>query len=349
MRSSRQLSGNTQLEPRRGCTLGRWMIGFSVFLAVTGGSCKVGSDGQPKVMLVTFREDGPPAVPNPAQADRDWKDPGYPPLAPSRDDGQPTFSVDWFDPKIPVWKTVFAPLAGKPGLRYLEVGVYEGRSYVWMFRNILTDPTCTGVGLDLFAHEGLAERFRENVRRAGLEQRTETLAGFSNEKLRAMKPNSFDAIYIDASHLANDVLRDAMLAWDLLKEGGILMFDDYRYTPHFPIELRPKMAIDSLITAFQKQLQVLYTGWMVAVQKIPDSCPGRCSRVGPYEFHWADSPPAGVLYDPRTKARVPLSEEENLLLQGVLAGRRFGMLGLFVPEDLVESPQFVGLRKKLGI
>ena len=39
--------------------------------------------------------------------------------------------------------------------------------------------------------------------------------------------NNFDLIYIDASHYAPDVLSDAVLAFKLLKPGGILIFDDY--------------------------------------------------------------------------------------------------------------------------
>lgn len=39
--------------------------------------------------------------------------------------------------------------------------------------------------------------------------------------------NKFDFIYVDGLHLSQDVLYDALLSFDLLKVGGILIFDDY--------------------------------------------------------------------------------------------------------------------------
>jgi hypothetical protein len=44
--------------------------------------------------LVTpaFREDGPPAVPNPEPRDRDWKPGRAYMIVPDRPDGKPTFS-----------------------------------------------------------------------------------------------------------------------------------------------------------------------------------------------------------------------------------------------------------------
>ena len=40
----------------------------------------------------------------------------------------------------------------------------------------------------------------------------------------------FDLIYVDASHLALDVVVDASLSWQLLCGGGVVIFDDYRWS-----------------------------------------------------------------------------------------------------------------------
>lgn len=54
----------------------------------------------------------------------------------------------------------------------------------------------------------------------------------------------FDFCYIDASHAPEDVLRDAILAWPLMKSGGVIMFDDYGQhhweSETCPIALRAK-------------------------------------------------------------------------------------------------------------
>jgi SAM-dependent methyltransferase len=58
----------------------------------------------------------------------------------------------------------------------------------------------------------------------------------------------FDLVYVDASHHAFDVLADAALAWKLLNDDGIAIFDDYGPLP--PEEdplLYPTPAIDAFL------------------------------------------------------------------------------------------------------
>jgi predicted O-methyltransferase YrrM len=295
-----------------------------------------------------FKLDGKSAVPEPAESDKSWKPKAFEPLAPSRTDGKPTFSNTWFVQHEPIWTRVLAPFKGKPNLRYLEVGVFEGRSFLWMFENILTDPSSRAVAVDLFYHDGLEKRFRENLERAGIADRTETLVGYSNDMLRPMKKDSFDIIYIDASHTADNVIRDAVLAWDLLKRDGVLIFDDYAYRPNHPDELKPKVVIDAFITAFRDELKIVHRGWQLAVQRVADPCPWVCSSLGPYEYHWKDDG-SGTLVDPRTKARVPLSDAESKVVQGLLKSRPFGTVDIVVPPETANHERVKALRKKLNI
>ena len=62
------------------------------------------------------------------------------------------FSTDWFtnQNRIPLWEKMLRPFKGKPDIHYLEVGVYEGRSAIWMLENILTHPSSTLTGIDIF-------------------------------------------------------------------------------------------------------------------------------------------------------------------------------------------------------
>jgi hypothetical protein len=88
-----------------------------------------------------------------------------------------------------------------------------------------------------------------------------------------------DFIYVDGSHQAADVLSDAVLAWKLLKEGGVLIFDDYlwaRYQDR-PL-LNPKMAIDAFVNCHLDQLNY------IRVPQTPQFCvvkaPRRADRAG---------------------------------------------------------------------
>lgn len=300
---------------------------------------------------IELKLDGRPAVPEPAPEDVDWRSIDYDVLAPSRDDGRPTFSNVWFTIHQDNWRRILEPLAGRPDLRYLEVGVFEGRALLWLFENVFTHPSTTAVGVDLFAFEGLRERFLENLERAGLQDRVTTLTGYSNEVLRGLEPRSFDLVYIDASHIAPDVLRDAVLSWELLKDGGYLIFDDYFYTPNFALEVRPGAAIDSFITAFRDEIRVVHREAQVVLRREADPCPGYCSQLGPYEYHWnwKEVPEPGDLFDPRTKARVPLTREELGLVELLLRSRPFGQMDYYLPPDLAKDERIRKLREKLDI
>ena len=51
------------------------------------------------------------------------------------------FTEDWFTRNIPVWTKIFEQYKGKADIKYLEIGVAEGRSLMWMLENILPHPT----------------------------------------------------------------------------------------------------------------------------------------------------------------------------------------------------------------
>lgn len=71
---------------------------------------------------------------------------------------------------------------------------------------------------------------------------------------------SFDLIYVDANHNPKDVLQDAVLAFNLLKPGGFMVFDDYLWHDwKFPksIGTSTKLGIDSFINCYFDEMQVL--------------------------------------------------------------------------------------------
>ena len=306
-----------------------------------------------KRIVVRLRQTGTPSVPNPAEEDQGWGDPSYDTLSPSRPDGKPTFSNIWFLDNEKIWNEVLEPLKGKPNLRYLEVGVFEGQSFLWMFNNILTDPGSAATAIDVFFFEGLEARFRENLERAGVTDRVRVIKGFSNEALRPLKPDSFDVIYIDGSHTAANVIRDGMLAWDLLKEGGILIFDDYGLRPRFPRSIRPGPMIDAMVTALYKEAELLHRGWQLILRKQGTSCYDNCSTLGPYYYHWNYNDPnaagTGTLYDPRTKARVPLTVEERTIVELLLVSRPSGQTYLWPKRDIWSRADTQALIQKLNL
>ena len=80
----------------------------------------------------------------------------------------------------------------------------------------------------------------------------------------------FDFIYIDGSHMACDVLEDALLCWPLVKDDGIIIFDDYKWC--CPVDrsnpyLKAKIALNAFISVFADQLELLEKTQQVVIRK----------------------------------------------------------------------------------
>lgn len=176
------------------------------------------------------------------------------------------FTQDWFTNNILVWEKALHSFKGKPNIHYLEIGLFEGGSAVWMLENILTHPTARLTGLDIFSGN-VKERFMSNIERCGAEDKVKTIIGSSQVELRKLPIDSVDILYIDGSHFAKDVLEDVVLSWRLLKEGGILIFDDYLWCLGIPSRERPKAAIDIFMKYFGKHFYVIHNDYQIILKK----------------------------------------------------------------------------------
>jgi predicted O-methyltransferase YrrM len=196
-----------------------------------------------------------------------------------------TFTQDWFSFNIPVWEQLATLLPGTPGQRnFLEIGSFEGRSAVWMAENMMTEGDnlrCidTWEGSEEHSAEtvqGIEDRFRHNLvvaakkfpRRRIFQHKSTSVQELAHWLVEAPEDHpSFDFIYIDGSHTAKDVLTDACMAWPLLKQGGLMVFDDYLWGESRDILHRPKLATDFFVNVFAEGLDIVHIGRQFAVRK----------------------------------------------------------------------------------
>jgi hypothetical protein len=263
--------------------------------------------------------------------------------------------LDTFSHNIPVWKELLAPYVGKPDVSYLEIGVWEGRSALWMLENVLTSPSARLTLIDIL----VTPRWAANLDRSGRRDSVRMLVGESSKILLGLNPESFDIIYIDGSHWADDVLSDAVLSFALLKPGGILIFDDYCYDAStygpdrdaLPLEQVPKAAIDAFLLAYGPRLEVLHRYYQVAVRKrIPVACQkphGNCMpfQVGNWVFGWTES----TLHNTATGATTTLTAREHQLLQKIARTSDIGRPGYHLTTELAAHAALGGLEAKLGV
>ncbi|MGH9540037.1 MAG: class I SAM-dependent methyltransferase [Terriglobales bacterium] len=178
-----------------------------------------------------------------------------------------SFTSDYVSQNESHWTLLLKEYRGRPEVRLLEIGSYEGRSAIWFLDNILTHPTASIVCVDFFTAWRLDMRFDHNIRLSGRSGQVTKLKGHSDAILCTLPLDHFDIIYIDGSHQAADVLMDAVLAWHRTKPGGIIIFDDYLWAPGTPPADRPQMAIDFFLELFQGRYQLLWKQYQVAIRK----------------------------------------------------------------------------------
>jgi hypothetical protein len=76
--------------------------------------------------------------------------------------------------------------------------------------------------------------------------------------------------FVDGSHFAMDVLDDCVNSFYLLKEGGILIIDNYGWGSGCKEDqrLQTKNGIDAFVHAFQSHFEILYfDGWQMFLKK----------------------------------------------------------------------------------
>lgn len=175
------------------------------------------------------------------------------------------------------WRKWLGHLRDKPAIG-LELGTWMGESAEWMLDNIFTNRACAYYCVDTF--EGSDEHRLAGIDCSQIEHDTrERLARFSRAMIIKSRSDEFlrrsprigpgyDFIYVDAAHDALNVLRDAVLAFDLMKVGGVMIFDDYAWNV-MPEKIDcPKMAVDAFVSCYGRQLEVIGLGYQVAVKKV---------------------------------------------------------------------------------
>jgi predicted O-methyltransferase YrrM len=188
------------------------------------------------------------------------------------------FSYDWVTPHTKEWEEDLREFKGKPDVHALEIGCFEGQSACWFLDNILTDPTSRLICVDPFAVPMASillryfeARFDQNIAASGASDRVTKLIGPSQVVVRTLQHSEFDFIYVDGSHKIGDVLQDAVLAWTVLRPGGIVMFDDYALVDDVSEGLMaraPGRALDAFLSILGSSAQLIRKDWQLVLKKI---------------------------------------------------------------------------------
>lgn len=177
-------------------------------------------------------------------------------------------------------KTSLSTIFNQIGLPtvFVELGVFEGETTFNVAHLLRNNPNYVHYAIDPFL---TSENLRQTVLDDAKQVFLENLKEYPSVKFLDMKSLDglvflhsmnvkADLIYVDGSHFAKDVLVDAVLGFELLNIGGVMLFDDavsWRYGDS--IHDSPKLAIDNFIQCNWNRLKVLEmpNGYQVAIQR----------------------------------------------------------------------------------
>lgn len=189
-------------------------------------------------------------------------------------------SNDWFTDNIPHWLSAFdeVRLAERRELRALEIGSWEGLSSYFILH---TFPNATLTCVDTW--QGADEHKSGDAAAPHVLSSIESvfddnLACFKDRLVKHKGPSfgffqqypareAYDLVYIDGSHHCDDVLVDAIKCFEMLKVGGLMIFDDYlwRYYPR-PID-NPAAAIHFFLRLKQDSYRIVRLYYQLIIQK----------------------------------------------------------------------------------
>lgn len=175
------------------------------------------------------------------------------------------FHYNWFTHNIRVWQQQLQSFAHR-AIAILEIGSFEGMATCWLLDYILTHPAAKITCVDLY----FQDNFNHNIAQTNASHKVTKLSGNSHHILPTLTANQYDIVYIDGSHQAEDVKQDATLAWDLLKLGGVMIFDDYLLPmPENPHQ-EPKIGIDTFLQSIAQKYKVLHQEYQLLIEKVAD-------------------------------------------------------------------------------
>lgn len=194
------------------------------------------------------------------------------------------FTSDWLSSKLGPWIRELAHLRDAPA-QVLDVGSYEGRSCV-AFLCLMSQSTVTAI--DTFCSDEVALQAEQpNEVESRFDANLESFGGRASKiKGRVasildqlqLEQREFDVIYLDAAKARSSALVHSVMAWPLLKKGGILIWDDLKWGGSLPSSDRPSDAIFLFCDAFRDSIEVRHCGRQMIVRKLSDWPVGRRAR-----------------------------------------------------------------------
>jgi predicted O-methyltransferase YrrM len=153
-------------------------------------------------------------------------------------------------------------------LSILEIGSFEGASSVFIADTMLLHPESKLICVDPFCVEDTTTPvdattetvFLRNTSKSSQANKITHVKKFGADFYKE-NVDIFDFIYIDGSHVLDDITIDFNHCLDIVRPNGIIWMDDYRQqhiAPH----------IDNLFEQNKDKLKIIYKEYQIAFQRL---------------------------------------------------------------------------------
>ena len=188
------------------------------------------------------------------------------------------YSACWFNPYNFL---ILEQFKGKDNINFLEIGSFEGYGTNYFIDNYLTgnhsfitciDPwikysesTITKMAeWDNYINENTYDIFINNTKYN--QNKIIIQRGLSIDILTKLE-KIYDFVYIDGDHSEKAVWIDAIYSFKILRNNGIIIFDDYEWNQG---DKSPKNAIDRFLNEYKDHIEVISINYQVVVRKLSD-------------------------------------------------------------------------------
>lgn len=152
----------------------------------------------------------------------------------------------------------------------LEIGSYEGLSSCWFSDNLLSHPNSSLDCVDPFDESDpttpLTNQtetiFNNNIKKSLHSDKCNIYKMYSNNFFLANN-KKYNFIYIDGSHIPQDIKLDIENSWKILVPGGIMWMDDYLGADGISL----KNCMDNTLQQYNGQFDIIHSGYQLAIRK----------------------------------------------------------------------------------
>ena len=178
------------------------------------------------------------------------------------------FTNDWFK-NSELRRELSSHLNLDSNNRMLEIGSYEGASACFFSDYFLDHSESLLICVDPFSQGDTTspvalstkDSFYSNISLSKNKSKVIVKEQYSHNFFEA-NYSLFNFIYIDGSHLLDDIAKDFINSLKVIKPGGIIWMDDYGGGSDGGVAMRAH--IDALFRAHEEKLDLIHKGYQIA-------------------------------------------------------------------------------------